>query len=87
MIIFYFHNCFILFILDVITSSGGKYLKTSLVPRKDDTVICVSDKTDEKMWPILKKKYSNLKYIIVVEGLMQAIFQHKIDLKKYSAQN
>ncbi|KAJ6641704.1 Mediator of DNA damage checkpoint protein 1, partial [Pseudolycoriella hygida] len=46
---------------DIITCSGGKYLKSSLVARKGDTVICITDQKDQKQLPGLKKKYSSMK--------------------------
>lgn len=61
---------------DIIASSGGKYLKTSLAPRKGDGVLCITNAEDQKMIPQLKRKYENLKEI-TVEDFMQGIFQYK----------
>lgn len=62
---------------DIIASSGGKYLKTSLSARKNDSILCISAQGDEKLVDQLKKKYGNLKEI-TAEQFMQSIFQYKI---------
>lgn len=62
---------------DVIASAGGKYLKTSLVPRKGDTVMCIADQKDKKLLSQLKEKYPDLTEINV-EEFMQSIFQFQL---------
>lgn len=68
---------FFLQFLDVITCSGGKYLKTSLPARKNDAVICISNEQDSKLVAQLKKNYGSMKEI-TAEEFMQAIFHYKI---------
>lgn len=68
---------------DVVLSGGGKYLKTSLVPRRGDQVLCVSCDRDKKMWERLKNKYETLENIISVEGFSAMIFKYNIDVKNH----
>ncbi|KAG4076663.1 hypothetical protein HA402_001950 [Bradysia odoriphaga] len=64
----------------VIFSGGGKYLKTSLVPRCGDEVICISDEADRKTWPTIVRKYPTLKKIISLDGFSKMIFQYTHDV-------
>ncbi|XP_037024514.1 mediator of DNA damage checkpoint protein 1 [Bradysia coprophila] len=65
---------------DVIFSGGGKYLKTSLVPRRGDEIICISDGADKKMWPTILRKYPTLKKIISLDGFSKMIFKYTHDV-------
>lgn len=64
----------------VIFSGGGKFLKTTLKPRRDNQVICISDEADRKTWPTLSRKYPDLKKIISLDGFSKMIFQHTYDV-------